>query len=238
MSMEEVILMIDIALDYLRTEDTFRAMQYLERQADQAAALEAFNLLMKTLYWDERDLANVLIVGISGIHFGISTSEALAKSNPGRAVALKQATARIAYNLASYTWPGWEEAGVEISINDQQVGQMAARVNLRLLKELESDDITLARAYWMNGAHHLMLGEPDDALACFERSLRHADWADNRGETLLAQGFMILADIQSSQERPAGEKLLADLYERLGEVPGGEAFVEQIKAADMILGGS
>ncbi len=100
------------------------------------------------------------------------------------------------------------------------------------------DNLQLARAYWMTGAHRLTLHNAGEAIYCFERSLKYADWADNPEETLLAQGYMILAQMLQSEKVDAQDlELLENLKKKMFELPDGDAFVGQIETTyDVVFG--
>ncbi|MXW06798.1 MAG: hypothetical protein F4Z87_01475, partial [Gammaproteobacteria bacterium] len=57
----------------------------------------------------------------------------------------------VAYNIAAFTWPGWDDMG-PIASEDQELGLSAARVALEFANQAE--DITF-NALWINGAHEL-----------------------------------------------------------------------------------
>ncbi len=229
---------IDMALETMKNDDYFKAIEYLSRQSDPLEILDAFKEIAKQLYWDSKDMAGVIIISGAAIQFAqMSVQNTSVKEDVARQ--MKEKAAAIAYNLASYTWPGWNKEGLEISIVEQKIGMEAAKTNLRLIEEMGRDNIQLARAYWMTGAHRLTLNNPDEAIYCFERSLKYADWADNREETLLAQGYMILAQMLQSEKVGAQDlELLENLKKKMVELPDGDGFVGQIETTYNVVFGS
>ena len=229
---------IDMALETMKNDDYFKAIEYLSRQSDPLEILDAFKEIAKQLYWDSKDMAGVIIISGAAIQFAqMSVQNTSVKEDVARQ--MKEKAAAIAYNLASYTWPGWNKEGLEISIVEQKIGMEAAKTNLRFIEEIGGDNLQLARAYWMTGAHTLTLNNPDEAIYCFERSLKYADWADNREETLLAQGYMILAQMLQSEKVGAQDlELLENLKKKMVELPDGDGFVGQIETTYNVVFGS
>ena len=222
---------IDIALETIQSEDVFKGIEYLNRQSNPSEVLDAYKEIVKRYYWESKDLANVVMISLAAIQYAdiLQKEAGLGIEETGE---IQGKAASIAYNLASYTWPGWMEEGIELSAMEFKIGLEAAKLNLRLLDELKAEHIKLARAYWMTGAHRLTLQDADNAIYCFERSLKYADWADNKEETLLAQGFMVLAQmLQSDDNRASDEKLLGDLKAKLEDLPDGDAYSQQIDTA-------
>lgn len=220
---------IDIALDTMKNDDYYKAVEYLSRQSNPLEILDAFKEIVKRLYWESKDMAGVIIFSGAAIQFGqMSIQSASVKEDVIRQ--MKEKSAEIAYNLASFTWPGWNEEGFEISITEQNIGMEAAKTNLRLIEGMDGDNLQLARAYWLTGAHKLTLNDADEAIYFFERSLKYADWADNTEETLLAQGYMIFAQMLQSDEVGTKDlELLEQLKKKMVELPDGDAYVQQIE---------
>jgi tetratricopeptide (TPR) repeat protein len=216
---------IDMALETMKNDDYFKAIEYLSRQSDPLEILDAFKEIAKQLYWDSKDMAGVIIISGAAIQFAqMSVQNTSVKEDVARQ--MKEKAAAIAYNLASYTWPGWNKEGLEISIVEQKIGMEAAKTNLRFIEE-------------MGSAHRLTLNNPDEAIYCFERSLKYADWADNREETLLAQGYMILAQMLQSEKVGAQDlELLENLKKKMVELPDGDGFVGQIETTYNVVFGS
>ena len=220
---------IDIALETMKNDDYFKAVEYLSRQSNPLEILDAFKEIAKRLYWDSNDMAGVIIFSGAAIQYAQMSVQSVSVKEDvvGQ---MKEKAAAIAYNLASFTWPGWDKEGLEISITEQNIGMEAAKTNLRSIEEMGGGNLQLARAYWMTGAHRLTLHNTDEAIYCFERSLKYADWADNREETLLAQGYMILAQMLQSEKVDAQDlELLEKLKKKMVELPDGDTFVGQIE---------
>lgn len=70
---------------------------------------------------------------------------------------------RVAFNIASFTWPGWGDLGV-ISHQNQELGRSAAKYALELEEQYDKPTMEVL---WMNGAHELNVRNYDCAREFF-----------------------------------------------------------------------
>ncbi|WP_425615850.1 hypothetical protein NA78x_005782 [Anatilimnocola sp. NA78] len=223
--------MKDEALRLAREQDTLAAIVYLTRQTDMLAAAKAFSEAMLHLYWQEKNLSLALAFGRAGAQFALTAAEA----NPQLASDLRSSAKAMTYNLASFTWPGWDEPGIEISPADVQLGLDAAKTNLRLAIELQKGDLPLSRAHWMLAAQQLAVQSFFDATESFAQAAAFATAANAPEEALLARGFIsvvkIVAASAESHERAAATAELDELKSQLRQLPDGDAFCSQFDGA-------
>lgn len=221
--------MLDTAVAYLNDVDSFAAIEYLNQQNEPLAVINTYSKLMRQLYWEEKDLPAVVAMARAGVQYGLTA--AAATSDPDTASQIKSVAKEIAYNLASFTWPGWDEPGIVIGPSDLAIGLDAAKTNLRLANELNKGDLPLSRAYWMLGGHHLARGQLSEAEACFNQAAHYASAANEEGERLLAQGFALLAVSLASPDNAEAQNQLAQVKNRLAQQEEGENFIKQIDTA-------
>ncbi len=198
-------------------------------EIDLAESPDAYSKAMRRAYWEDKDLAGAIAIAFGGI------SRLLAEARggpPERASALRNAAKQLTYDLASFTWPGWDEPGIIVTPPEMRAGFAAARANLRMARELGKGDLPTARAHWILGAHELAAGHPDDAQTSFRQAAAAAERADEPGEAGLARAFEALA---TTAQEPAAAPLLEDALERLAEVDGGAALVSQVTTARDVL---
>jgi len=219
------------SLRIAREQDTLAAVVYLAQQTDVVAAAKTFNEAMLHLYWQEKNLTLALAFGRAGAQFALTAAE----TNPQLANDLRSSAKAMTYNLASFTWPGWDEPGIEISPSDVQVGLDAVKTNLRLVSELQKGDLPLSRAHWMLGAQQLAVRAFFDAAASFAEAEVFATAANAPAEALLARGFIsvvkIVAAAAASHERAAATAELDEHKNQLRQLPDGEAFCSQLDSA-------
>lgn len=77
----------------------------------------------------------------------------------------------VAFNIASFTWPGWGDQPEPISPERQKLGRQAADLCLMLAERL--GEVT-PNSLWIVGAHQLNAREFDSAYKTFERAKQAA----------------------------------------------------------------
>ena len=214
----------------LREEDSFAAIAHLCR-GEALAAATAFAELLAHLYWKEKDLDGAVAIGRAGTQFALRAAEDVESSDPQRAAELRSKAKAMCYNLASFTWPGWDEAGIAPTASDVRVGLDAAKANLRLARELGKGELALARASWMLGAQRLANGDRNAASASFASSAAHAKAAGAESERLLALGFCHLVELLASPNSPDAQRKLVEVKEALAPLEHGADFVGQLETA-------
>lgn len=206
--------------------------QFLENQSDPLLITQLYGDLSNHYYWKKKDLASSLLFGKSGIKFGIVESGKVSEENEDLAYQLKSVVKGLYYNIASFTWPGWNEVGITISDSELKVGFEAAKSNLNYAEELKKGEIPFSRAHWMLGGHYLAMKDYSNAMDHYNHSAKHARSGNSRGEELLALGFMKLVETLSGVKKL--EVTLEAITEELSEIEDGKYFVEQIKTATKV----
>lgn len=224
--------MIEEALTLWREADSFAAIEFLNQQEPETAVLAAYDGLLALLYWQERALEPLVVVGRAGLQFGLDAGHRRARRDIPGALALRGEVARLAYNLASYTWPGWAEPGLRPGPRATAVGLDAARLYLRLALELDRDAAGMARAYDLLGRHLLAARAHEGALGCFRRAALYAKRAELEAEQLLAAGYGALARLRLDERDDAAQEALNEALERLAAADGdGPAYAAQLATA-------
>ena len=223
----------DQAIETLESEGLEAAVRLL-RQADLPPTehIPLYTELMRHAYWQRKDLPAAIEIGQTGIRHG----RALAESYPEKAEAILAQVKAIYYDLASFTWPGWDEEGIEIAKEQVRLGLDSARTNLELAIQLKKDALPFSRAYWMLGAQQLAAGDHTQALASFTMAEQHAAETDARPEELLAQGFACLTGLLADPEDQSLQLEMAEIKTALLDEEHGEMFVQQIEDAQRVLG--
>jgi len=195
-------------------------------------AARAVGAWIRDLYWIDHDLATVTLIGSLSLVAGLAAAPRLNESQ--RYDLLSQVKA-IAYDIGSFTWPGWGEAGISPGSTDLQAGRHAARLNLRLAEELQKGDLPLARAHWLCGAQEIAAGAYESAVRYFEAAAAHAERAGAEAEQRLAEGFAALVVVgTSAPDSPAAAvacQKLAGALVGLGGLENGTDFQAQIVTA-------
>lgn len=223
----------ETAIRQCREQDSFAAVAFLAGQTDPVAATGAFSEVMRHFYWKEKDLPLSLAFGRAGVQHGLTEALRIEAADPKKAYLLRSAAKAMAYDLASFTWPGWDEKGIAIADSDLRVGLDAARTNLRLAEELKKGDLPLSRAYWVLGAQQWAADQPTSALESFAKASDYAKAANVDSESLLCQGYAALVRVVQSKDATAIEQF-DSIIKQLKGVQDGDSFIEQLKTARQV----
>ena len=136
----------------------------------------------------------------------------------------------LAYNLASNTWPGWNEPGIRPTPSDMDTGLEAARLNLRLAQELNRGAEPMFNAHWIIGALELARGHHADAIRSYEQARVISSEAPLRHYTLLAEGSIAIAKIAAKASVDDNERELRRVRSALtaGGVTDGKFYSDQL----------
>ena len=200
-------------------------------EVDLAAQPKAYSEAMRHAYWEDKDLSAAMAIAWAGISRLLAQAHG---STPEQAYELRSQAKALSYDLASFTWAGWDEPGIVITPPEARAGCAAARANLAFAKELEKGELPRARAHWILGAHELAAGRPEEARANFDTAvtLARAAGAEGASEAKLARAFVALADLDAGASTEAE---LAATLDELRADPDGAALVEQVNTARAVL---
>jgi hypothetical protein len=214
-------------LTRLRDQDTFAVIEQIVLTSDCLEAAKHLHEIAKHLYWKEKNLPACIAMMRAGAQLGMTARE----TDHSRRYSLRSAAKAMCYDLASFTWPGWNESGIIIAASDLEVGLDAARANLRLGEELNKGDLPLSRAHWMLAAHLMAIQRYAGAIAHFDQAATYAEQADSHPDALLSRGF---ADLAKLLDRPDDVEAAARLQQTKADIApleNGPFFVSQIETA-------
>jgi hypothetical protein len=198
-----------------------------ETYIPQTEKVPQYTALSRHAYWQTKDLDATVQISRAGI----TLAQNLAEKFPADAETVMSQEKAIHYDLASFTWPGWDEKGIEITEQQRKLGLTSARINLDLAISLHKPSLPLSRAYWMLGAHHIAAGEFTSAKARFALGAQTAREAGSRPDELLSLGFAHLAALLEDPANSAAEEQLAETKTALLKEKDGEFFVKQLEDA-------
>jgi hypothetical protein len=210
----------------------FAAIADLATLEEGLTAGTAHQQAMKSAYWEDKDLPTVVAIACAGVARVLAAAAEAEDSDD--TYELKSLAKAILYDLASFSWPGWDEQDVDISPTDASSGLGAARFNLSLALELDKGDLPVSRAHWMLGAHLLTGGHEREAKGSFERAARFAEKAGAAAEMELSVAFSHLCDLTVGDEA-ASAPLNASLS-RLESLEDGHGFIAQVTTTMRVLG--
>ena len=178
----------------LRSGDFFAAVEHIQRQGTPLEIADAYQALVRDLYWKTHDLQSMIIIGRAGILYCLGQS--LAPGVDASTVDnLRSKAKAMSYNVGSFTWPGWEEPGINPTPEDLAFGVDCARLNLRLAIELKKPADRVAAAYWLVGAHALAAREFATAASAFQQAHDLLPLVDEAAKVaqLMYQGYIAVA---------------------------------------------
>ena len=217
----------------LQKNDTFKAIEFVNSQGEPETVAKRYLDLVMDFYWKEHALPQVIIFASAGIQYSITKAQELAKEESEKAVQLRSIAKTMAYNLASFTWPGWDEEGIVISKADLVTGLDAAKLNLRLALELKKGSVPLSNAYWVLGAQYLAAQEYDEAIEGFVSAKEKAQEANDNASELMNLGYIGIAKVIGRSHKVEGERQFDEAIEGLKKLNTKDAkfYINQLKTA-------
>ena len=172
-------------------------------------------------------MATLILMATVGIQFALSE----AHRTPENAYVMRSKAMALTYNLASYTWPGWNEPGLAIDAAQLATGYSAARANLRLAAELGKGDLACSRAHWIVGLHALAVANWSAAIENLPATADYARKADSKADKLLALGYIALTEILRDPTNADAKQRLAGNKSQLAQLEHGNFFIQQLDNA-------
>jgi len=214
--------------------DSFVVIEELNQQEDPQAVVTLYDELARHLYWQRKDLPAAIAIARAGIQYGLTMAQGIEAKNVELAAELRSGAKAMAYNLASFAWPGWAEPGIVVGQSDLRFGLDAARTNLRLAQSLHKGDLPVSRAYWMLGAQQLASRQLAPAKNSFDQAAQYAQAAAEQAEALLATGFSRLIDLLASPDETqtkTAQTQLAEVKAVLAKQDNGQFLIDQLDTA-------
>src|SRR4051812_47986567 len=97
-----------------RERDFFTAIEHLQSAGTPVEIAKAYHTLMLDAYWKHKDLPCVVRLAPMGIGFCFTH----AHRDPALQTELLGVAKGMAYDLGSFTWPGWDEPGISPTAAD------------------------------------------------------------------------------------------------------------------------
>jgi hypothetical protein len=160
----------------------------------------------KTLQTEKKDLASYVLTA----RCVMTAAEALAKVK--QATEYKTMVMRLAYNIASAAWPGWEDAHTNIPDDIRVLALEMCKLNVALSEELNLPPERKSAGQWMTGAHQLANSQYELARASFNAAAELGTQAGQKDGPLMAQGWVIVCDILAGKD---GTSALDDIKQQL-----------------------
>jgi len=217
--------------DESAAEGAFATIAALAEIDDLRHVPDAYRQTMRAAYWDDKDVHIVVAVAYAGVS-RLLTEAARVDVDDETEHAMRSAAKGLTYDLASFTWVGWDEPGIEISPSERSAGLAAARTNLSMAYALAKGDLAISRAHWMLGAHLLTAGDLVNATGAFEEGARHARIASEPAEAALCDAFGALSGLAAD---PSSTEAFSTAMTSLLAVEGGPDLAPQVVTAQAVI---
>lgn len=221
----------DAAIAAGRRDGPTSAIEILATTSDLAETIEAYRSAITSAYWKHHDLPLASAITFAGLGRLLDVSKERAGTDDDLVAA--RAGSSLLYNLASFTWTGWDEADIEITPEDEHRGLSAAEAHVALLDQIDADDLTRSRGIWILGAQLLSAGRYDDASERFAEAAGFARRSGSDAEAELATAFGALADLHAGDR--SDESRLSAALDTLRACEDGDAYVAQVETARAVL---
>ncbi len=192
--------------------------------------LTAASAEMRDYYWKKKDLSSCLRVSREAILFGQDAADDF----PDALVEILSLVKRLCYDVASFTWIGWDEPGIHPTESEIQEGLAMARMNLQYAIRLEKGDLPTSRAYWMVGAHLLTSNHAHEAIAEFEEAESYAILAASKPDIKLVQAYLLLA--QQAADRSVTSDRLNQFLHAMDQHEETASLTQQVRTAASVIG--
>jgi len=217
----------------VQTGDSYNAVEVMARQGDPKTVARLYTEVTRDLYRKLRDLPSFIIVSRQGIDYLLAKAVEMERTDVALSNELRGAAKVLSYNLASYTWPGWNEPGIRPTASEIEIGLEAARLNMRLAVELKRGADPLFNAHWIIGALELARGRHAEAIRSYEQARKISNEAALGAHSLLAEGSIAIAKIAGKIDVAAGEREFRQVKSELlsGKVTDGKFYSDQLDTA-------
>lgn len=219
----------DQAIQVLTEQGVQAAVASLLNDSDPAGSVNALNELMRHAFHQLKNLEMSLDIAKEGINYGETQA---AQSQESEVVyAIRSQIKALHYNIASFTWPGWDDEKIEITETQTKLGFGSAQSNLAMAAELKKGNLPLSRAHWVVGAHQMAAGDLVSAKTNFEEAVKFAQKAKETPDELLSQGYILVVGLIDNPEDATALKHFADVKEKFSGIEYAEFFIEQLESA-------
>ena len=173
------------------------------RSVPQEAFLAAVRQVRQALYWEKKDLASYVVVAT---HL-LDTARANASGTTDAAKFFAARSLGLSYDIASFTWPGWNEPGVTVTPALRAAGLEAARLNFELAQNDQLPDGVRKAAHFILGAQLLAADAAGEAIQV---------WASSPDEQS-TRPWVLLAKVVLGADPTELDALLKELQTRGGD---------------------
>lgn len=153
------------------------------------ATLDELNRLdqqMRAAYWQQKDLPAALQAGQTAL--GLWRAMDRLGVDDATLIEIDGRIKTIAYNIASFAWPGWDEPGIVIDAPSLEAAEQAADLNLSLALRLNRPPAKVRDAHWLIAAVAIARSE-------YAKARQHLHEAATVEDVPMIAGYCALVDV-------------------------------------------
>ena len=205
---------------------TAESPQHLDTLED--ADWQELSELMRLLRQEEQAHLFIPVAKLQ-LRYLLDSAADVEKDDAERAKEIRRFARGVAFNIASFTWPGWGDSPQPISQERQKLGLSAAE---RAVEIALAIDEPTPNSYWILGVHLLNAKRYDEAIKSFEKAKDLANNEVYRAMHSAWQQFARTAAEPSLEETSN----LTDAIAQLREFDDEDAafFADQLIAAQQV----
>lgn len=154
----------------------------------------------QVFYWERKDLTTYLVLMQAMVNEMLDTADVLAAADekPSEAAAYKRRAMGALYDIASLSWPGWAEEGIDPTPDQIATGLAAAKMNIRLGQDLGLGPQVRRNGYFVLGLQLLASGDGGAALDALRE---HKSLSEESGMDVgIDDGWVALAEVAAGVE--------------------------------------
>ena len=192
MSPEEEVKFLDSLLEEGRIDTVYTIAP---RILDQQGPVDGIKLIKK-LAWRAYNERRELLAAVQWFQSAIFCGSTMAKvtDDPEIEQEILGLVKGCHFDLASVTWPGWGEPGIDITSRDLELGKMSADQNLQWARVLKKGHVPESRATWMVGAFDLAVGQYDKARVRFRAAEKLGRMAESDFDIRCNRAYLALTE--------------------------------------------
>jgi hypothetical protein len=223
----------EVAKDF-QTGDSYAVIERIHRDGGTPTDIaKRYQELANDLYWKSKHAPAAVRLSAGGIAYCLTKATELATTDATTSHALRDIAKQMAFNLASFAWPGWDESGITLTPTEINAGADAAKLNLRLAIELNRPPKGMSNAYWMLGAYAIVDRRIEDATAAFERAAEVSEQVPDAAAVAMNRAYGAMARTLAQASTPDVERDFDRAMEHLRSIPSEDAtfYAQQIVTA-------
>jgi hypothetical protein len=209
--------------EIIEEKDLYAAQEYVTNLGDDRSVVNAFHFLVFDFYYKAKSLVHAVAMANAGIQYCMTRAAQVARTDKAQVGRIMGAAKAMASNIASFSWPGWDEKGITITPQQMRLGLEAAKFAMRIAIEQKYGPGKLSFSYWTLGAQLMANRKYEEAAQAFTSARENAEkQGTNAAGAAMSSGYVGLVKILAG-DAEAGETLFAESLKALEKIGNKDA---------------